>query len=1108
MENKKLNMKLKSFVNINKMPSKKLTLKQIYKDFGLRYDVREARKLMDLDNSVSKKEVNKLLREYWYNIEDETNPYVYVYTLSGTSRTTYEIKKKKFGGLPIVILTQPQNISLQFQSTSKIKVPLRKFAINQTTLFENLPNQFPIISVEEALNYLPNERIIDAFISKGSGSERFTTFEYLTRQRVRKTQADIRTTQMFKSYTLLPYKEFNGFKDSGNSMCVPETILHHLQLNNRNKKLKLNDVVDTLETYAKEDIDIKYDISYKFTEEELVGEYECPDEFTNVAERGYTPEELIKTLEEYNCRARLLDVNLKEFISTNNFDGKKFDKHLKSFLGICYGNHLYYCDDETFVKQISAKMNYEKSDNFFDFDAYDKSKNYEDKREYEIIETPDLTDLYLDMFEEDNTLKKVRLQDGKIVSMTQGNKVICANPEKSMMEEILGDTFKNENTTILGLLELKEYLPNHSSEQLPMSNFNKEVFDAISKHGNIVKTYTNEVECKVQAHYDINKCRTDCIMNNRLGDYEVYNVSCDIKPYSGRLNKGMYYIETDDEDFFMRGNSWYSSDYLKYAKKEKIKFNIKYELIASSVLNHDYFKKFVIYITEKYPNHYKHIVNKMIGMFGKTHSKVKSGYIEPDFDLAVAYFWDNNEEGIGFNGDVNVDKNIWKNLKGKNCNIDTMYLRDGTKHYKVETTEYKTLYQNNMPIYNKILENEYIRLYELKKRVGGTLIQIKTDAIIVEGDYNRIKCDNCIGGIKYEKYYADNLYIKEEERKNEYTLDTDISWNIYKENEDYTTKANEISGSYLITGLAGYGKSHLVKSLPEYDLDTTIRLGFTNVSTENLADEDHICNTLNSYFGIDFTNGKCSEKKMKKLRNVKCIIITEIFMCPSYIMSYLDKIKIAFPDIKWIVEGDPEQLRPVKEEHINWLNSKMFNKLCDGNLIKLVYNKRNDETKNYHRIFKHQELDTARYTFRPPQRINICRTNQMRVKINDMCMDKENFCKFIEAGEGDKEQDIYLSFDTPIMCIKNNKKLNIKNGSMKFELTNFDEKYVYVNDLQFTDAEFMKHFVVAYAMTNHKVQGITIRQSYNIYEWNKMDTRARYTAYSRTADAEFVRIIN
>jgi hypothetical protein len=28
---------------------------------------------------------------------------------------------------------------------------------------------------------------------------------------------------------------------------------------------------------------------------------------------------------------------------------------LKTFVGICYGNHLYYCDDPTFVKSISAK---------------------------------------------------------------------------------------------------------------------------------------------------------------------------------------------------------------------------------------------------------------------------------------------------------------------------------------------------------------------------------------------------------------------------------------------------------------------------------------------------------------------------------------------------------------------------------------------------------------------------------------------------------------------------------------------------------------------------------------------------------------------------------
>lgn len=1116
--------------NNNMSSKKKLTLKQIYKDFGLRYDVREARKLMDLDKSVSKKEVNQLLRDYWYSIEDVINPFVYVYTLSGTSRTYY---LKKEGNTRVKRLTQPETISITFQTKQKLKVPIRRFSINNIISMQ-VQSQYPIVSYDQALIYLPNQQALDKFLEQGSGSEKLTTFLTLNRQRIRKTEADLRTTLMYKCIVNLPFKEFNGFRDSGNAMCVPETILHHLKLDpKRNQKKKLEEIIEVLETYTEDtrDIDIKYDKDYRFTEDELEGEYECPDEYAELGQRGYTPEELIKTLEHFKCRGRILDVNLNEFITTNNFGDKKFNKHLKTFVGICYGNHLYYCDDEHFVKNISAKMNYEKSENFFEFDAYEKKKDFEDKRKYEIIETNDLTELYLEMFEKDNTLKKVRLQDGRIVSMVQDDLVICANPEKTIMEKILGDNFKNENTTILGNIELKKFVNENYGEDLPLSNFNKEVFDAIHKHGNIVKTY-NTPECKVQALYDIIKCRTDCLMNNRLGDYEVFNVSCDIKPYSplkgdkSPLYKGIYYIETEDRDFFMRGNSWYSSDYLKYAKREKIKFNIKYELLASSVIPANYFKSFVQYIIKKYPDpeHYKPIINKMIGGLGKTHTKKKSGYIEPDFDLAVAYFWDNNDEHIGFTADVDVDKNIWKNLKGKNCNIDVMYLQDGTKQYKVETTEYKTLYQNSMPIFNKILENEYIRIYELKKRVGGKLIQIKTDAIVVEGDYNRIKCGTEIGDIRYEKCFVDKVYLKDEKLEESYVLDTDLSWNIIEEQRlERTADATGVDGdksplysvdmkklngnAMLITGLAGYGKTHFVKNLPEYDLDTTIRLGFTNVSTENLADEDHPCRTLNSYFGIDFNNGKCSEKKMKRLRNVKCIIITEAFMMPSYIMGYLDKIKIAFPDIKWILEGDPEQLRPVKEEHINWLNCKMFNKLCDGNLIKLKYNKRNNETDNYYKIFKNQELDKDRYVYRKPQRVNICRTNKMRVNINDMCMDKNNYCKYIQKGHGDKEQDIYLNFDTPIMCIKNNKKLNIKNGSMDFKLTGFDTDKVYVNDLEFTDLEFTRHFVVAYAFTNHKVQGITIRELYNIYEWGQMDSRARYTAYSRTADAELVRII-
>ena len=204
-------MENKIFTNINMPPSKKkLTLKQIYRDFGLRYDVREARKLMDLPKDTPKKEVNSLLRDYWYSIEDDINPFVYVYTLSGTSRTYY---LKKEGNTRVKRLTQPETISITFQTKQNLNVPLRRFAINNIVGMQ-VQSQYPIVSYDQALIYLPNEQAIDKFLQQGSGSEKLTTFLTLNKQRIRKTNADLRTTLMYKRVVHLPFKEFNGFRDS------------------------------------------------------------------------------------------------------------------------------------------------------------------------------------------------------------------------------------------------------------------------------------------------------------------------------------------------------------------------------------------------------------------------------------------------------------------------------------------------------------------------------------------------------------------------------------------------------------------------------------------------------------------------------------------------------------------------------------------------------------------------------------------------------------------------------------------------------------------------------------------------------------------------------
>ena len=39
---------------------------------------------------------------------------------------------------------------------------------------------------------------------------------------------------LFNSNVLLPHHQFNNFKDSGENKCVPETLLHHIKLNDRN----------------------------------------------------------------------------------------------------------------------------------------------------------------------------------------------------------------------------------------------------------------------------------------------------------------------------------------------------------------------------------------------------------------------------------------------------------------------------------------------------------------------------------------------------------------------------------------------------------------------------------------------------------------------------------------------------------------------------------------------------------------------------------------------------------------------------------------------------------------------------------------------------------
>ena len=83
--------------------------------------------------------------------------------------------------------------------------------------------------------------------------------------------------------------------------------------------------------------------------------------------------------------------------------------------------------------------------------------------------------------------------------------------------------------------------------------------------------------------------------------------------------------------------------------------------------------------------------------------------------------------------------------------------------------------------------------------------------------------------------------------------------------------------------MAGFGKSHLIRQLPEFSNQKTVRLAFSNVATENLEDDnlEYACHTIHSYFGINCVTGKCSEKKIKNMKNIETVMISECFTIPQ-----------------------------------------------------------------------------------------------------------------------------------------------------------------------------------------------------------------------------------
>jgi ATP-dependent exoDNAse (exonuclease V) alpha subunit len=193
--------------------------------------------------------------------------------------------------------------------------------------------------------------------------------------------------------------------------------------------------------------------------------------------------------------------------------------------------------------------------------------------------------------------------------------------------------------------------------------------------------------------------------------------------------------------------------------------------------------------------------------------------------------------------------------------------------------------------------------------------------------------------------------------------------------------------------------------------------------------------------------------------------------------------------------------------------------LVDGNKLLLTKCRRSDD-RHYKNCCDVQNVDVNEYGNKIAD-FNICYTNNKRIKINKMLMDrareknktlKEVSLELPKYTYSKISQDVYLTLKSPVIAIKNKKEINLINSEMYIikKIDKANNNIIVKNDnkeIHVPINKFQQWFHVAYCLTAHKAQGQTIYKSYTIHDWHIMDKTCKYVSLSRASSFENVNII-
>ena len=607
-------------------------------------------------------------------------------------------------------------------------------------------------------------------------------------------------------------------------------------------------------------------------------------------------------------------------------------------------------------------------------------------------------------------------------------------------------------------------------------------------------------------------------------DYPKFTVMDGVEEYKGQTQAGIYYVESDC--FFpMHGNGWYQLPMIDFCLSEKLITyeNIKYCVISSCTIPHDYFNKFILNCREKLGEDGKLAINSMIGSFAinKKNSLWQCTKITDNLHEAFEGFLENKE--------TFVDQG----------------LSERGKYYSVFKEIDTTTCETEKPIYNMIMELEAIELYKLSKIIeskGGKVLDLKTDCIRCSfsddipfttsndkdlDDYY-FDDDKTVHKFKFEIATSLNSDRKPKWIRDEKFTMTKKEWVNYSDvsNNDFSPLVFQIldtMGSCNLQASAGCGKTTLIEKFIKPELEKR-ELSYTVLTPTNIS-----ALLVNGITLDKFTNKVKSKDALEKYMT-DYFIIDECSMMKEVNYKLLSIIKSFKPDTKFIISGDFEQLPPVKDiigdrSQSFYQDSNILHELCSGNRLTLSTCRRSDD-KLFNLCRNIKELSVDQFNNKL-QKHHICFTNKKRQEINENHMNAVHAIRkkkglVLEALNYDENsQRVELYSYMPIMASKNQPV--VKYGDDKFKLDVFNnemftivKKGISISSIKISNNritldvpidEFQRCFYVAFAITSHRAQGQTYDEPYTIHEWSKMSTRCKRVALTRATKWEWINIV-